>query len=154
MKLYVMNKSSAGAAGLPWNMLLSSKLPEAMKILEKYSEIYADFEEETQLKYVPPTIRFFKARVPLKTSKEERIAIFIMISNATTGSSEPDVNSELIMTIKPGFQQYARATYLLLAGISLIALHYLRNPNEAKDLSERIRRRFPPLFGRSTREKH
>jgi len=152
MKVYVMNKSAA--AGLPWSMLLSSKLPEATKILEKYSEIYADFEEETQLKYAPPTIRFFKARVPLKTSREERIAIFIMISNATTGSFEPDVNSELIMKIKPGFQQYARAAYLFLAGISLIVLYYLRNPNEAKELSERIRRRFPLLFGSSTREKH
>ncbi|GEM_PF-4931129 len=152
MKLYVINKSAAGAGGFIWGMLLSSKLPDALKVLEEYSEVSVNLEEESQLITPKPPFRSYRAKAPLRRSNEERMAIFIMLSNATSGSREPDIDLELLMKIEPSLQQYARGIYLLLAGISLVVLHYLRNPQEAEDLLRRIRRKFLLLSGKSARE--
>ncbi len=151
MKLYIINKSAASASGLTW--ALSSPSSETLSVLEKCSSIATDLEEEVP-PYKPAFIITYKAKVSLKPVNEERIAVLVMLSNATGGIIEPDVQFTILMNIKPVLHQYLRGLYVLMAGTSLIFLHYLRHPDEAKELSTTLRRRFPLLFGKSTRERN
>ncbi len=148
VRVYLINKSGASASGIAWGSLLASTLPEELKVLDKYSEAVMELEEGPS--YRPSYFRFYEGKIPLKNSKEERMALFIMFSNASPGSMEPGVDFSILMTISPGTQQYARGIYLVIAGISIIALHYLRHPEEAKELPKRIKRRFPLPSGKST----
>jgi len=150
MKVYLINKSAASSSGIVWGSLLTSALPEELKVLEKYSEAVIELGEEPS--YRPSFFKFYEGKVPLKNSKEERMALFVMFSNASPGSLEPGVDFSVLMTISPELQQYARGLYIIMAGASLIVLHYLRHPEEARELSRRVRRRFPLLSGKSTTE--
>ncbi|RLG47953.1 MAG: hypothetical protein DRN90_04180 [Thermoproteota archaeon] len=150
VRLYVINKSAASQSGLTW--ALSNPSSEILSVLEKYSSIATDLKEESP-PYKPAFIITYEAKLSLKPINEERIAVLVMLYNATGGIIEPEVEFTVLMNVKPVPRQYLRGLYILAAGASLITLHYLRHPDEAKELSATLRRRFPLLFGKSTRER-
>ncbi len=150
MRLYIINKSAASESGLTW--ALSNPSSEILSVLEEYSSITTDLKEEVS-PYKPAYVITYEEKLSLKPINEERIAVLVMLSNATGGIIEPNVEFTILMNVKPVPRQYLRGLYILAAGTSLIILHYLRHPDEAKELSATLRRRFPLLFGKSTRER-
>jgi len=148
MRLYLVNKSAASTSGLTWS--LSNPSSEVLGLLEKYSSMKTDLREEAPL-YMPAFFVAYRARFPLNPIREERMAVLVMISNASSGIVEPNVEFTIFMNVKPTLSQYLRGLYILAAGASLMILHYLRHPNEAEELLATLKRRFPLLSGRSTR---
>ena len=129
-----------------WGYLLDCKLLQSMSVAQNMSQFLNKFSlAKVKLRRkatsIPLSGTYYEGQIPLENLTGRKIfaVIYGKLKASPNQSCLITGTPTVIAIAHPELDQKIRTLYLMAAGALLLALHYIRNPEDIRELVERIR---------------